>query len=171
MQLLMEHSQRGKVFSLWVKYELLGQEQTLVEKYNIKRTVLVEGNPRQERERAFKMGAALAVVVAGAMFPFSTPADAAAFGLITLVVAPFVIYFRIRETIRVEDILNGRHFACRSIITLLNKKQQISEMAERFTHFLESLKNWGGREVVELAPDRPPVARFVEKPHAAHAAE
>ena len=26
MQLLMEHSQKGKVFRLWAKYELLGQE-------------------------------------------------------------------------------------------------------------------------------------------------
>jgi hypothetical protein len=62
-----------------------------------------------------------------------------------------VIYYRIRETIRLEDALNGRHFACRSIITLLEKKQQMSEMAEKFTQFLELLKNWGGREVIEMA--------------------
>ena len=97
---------------------------------------------------------------------FRAPADAVLLGLIALVGGWIVIYKRIRETITVEDILNGRHFACRSIITLLNKKQQISEMAERFTHFLETLKNWGGREVIEMAPDRPPIARFVERPPA-----
>jgi hypothetical protein len=43
----------------------------------------------------------------------------------------------------------------------------MSEMAEKFTQFLELLKNWGGREVIELAPDRPPIARFVERPRAA----
>ncbi|MGC1954394.1 MAG: hypothetical protein WA970_17825 [Gammaproteobacteria bacterium] len=172
MQLLMEHAQKGKVFSLWVKYELIEQERALVDKYNIRRTVLVEGNPRQEKERAAKMAAALAVVVAVGAFPFlGGPVPAIALAIIVFVLGWISIYNNIRETVRVEDILHGRHFACRSIITLLNKKQQISEMAERFTHFLETLKNWGGREVVEMAPDRPPVARFVEKPHAAHAAE
>jgi hypothetical protein len=52
MQLLLEHSQKG---SLWAKYELLGQEQALVDRYNIRSVVLVEGNPRQERDRAMKM--------------------------------------------------------------------------------------------------------------------
>ena len=70
MQLLMEHAQKGKVFSLWVKYELIEQERALVDKYNIWRTVLVEGNPRQEKERAAKMAGALAVVVAVGAFPF-----------------------------------------------------------------------------------------------------
>ena len=63
MQLLLEHSQKGKVFSLWVKYELLAQEHNLVDKYNVRKVVLVEGNPRQERERAMKLAGALAVVV------------------------------------------------------------------------------------------------------------
>ena len=40
-------------------------------------------------------------------------------------------------------------------------------MAEKFTQFLEALKNWGGREVIEMATGRPPIARFVERPHAA----
>ena len=87
--------------------------------------------------------------------------------ILVFAVAVFVIRYKIRETIKVGDILNGRHFACRSIITLLEKKQQISEMAEKFTQFLEALKNWGGREVIEMAPDRPPIARFVERPQAA----
>lgn len=55
MQLLLEHSQKGKVFSLWVKYELLAQEHNLVDKNNVRKIVLVEGNPRQERERAMKL--------------------------------------------------------------------------------------------------------------------
>lgn len=63
MQLLLEHSQNGKVFRLWAKYELLPQERELVERYNINKVVLVEGNPSQERDRAMKMAIALAVVV------------------------------------------------------------------------------------------------------------
>jgi hypothetical protein len=40
MQLLLEHSQKGKAFSLWVKYELLPQEHNLVDKYNVRKVVL-----------------------------------------------------------------------------------------------------------------------------------
>src|SRR5512132_2499619 len=63
MQLLLEHSQKGKVFSLWVKYELLAQEHNLVDKYNVRKVVFVEGNPSQERERAMKLAIGLSVVV------------------------------------------------------------------------------------------------------------
>ena len=117
------------------------------------------------------MAAALAVVVGVGAFPFRGPGPAIALAIIVFILGWIGIYNNIRETVRVEDILNGRHFACRSIITLLDKKQQISGMAERFTHFLETLKYWGGQEVVEMAHKRPPVARFVEKPRAVHAAE
>jgi hypothetical protein len=87
--------------------------------------------------------------------------------ILVFAVAVFVIRYRIRETIKVGDMLTGRHFSCRNIITLLEKKQKISEMGEKFTQFLELLKNWGGREVIEMAPDRPPIAKFVERPRAA----
>jgi hypothetical protein len=168
MQLLLEHSQKGKVFSLWVKYELLAQEHNLVDTYNVRKVVLVEGNPRQERERAMKLAGALAVVVFLLGFAaFGQPVAGITLALVAFPIGWIVIYNHIRETIRLEDALNGRHFACRSIITLLEKKQQMSEMAEKFTRFLELLKNWGGREVIELAPDRPPIARFVERPRAA----
>jgi hypothetical protein len=170
MQLLLEHSQKEKVFRLWAKYELSGQELTLVDRYNIRGTVLVEGNPREERERAVKMGGALGVVVfllIFLMFGFMALNAAITMALIVFAVGSLAIYKNIREKITVEDILNGRHFACQSIITLLEKKQQISKIAEDFTQFLEALKNWGGREVIEMAPGRAPVARFVDKPHAA----
>jgi Na+/H+ antiporter NhaD/arsenite permease-like protein len=45
-----------------VKYELLAQEHSLV-KYNVRKVVLVEGNPRQERERPMKLAIGLSVVV------------------------------------------------------------------------------------------------------------
>lgn len=176
MQLLLEHAQKGKVFSLWAKYELLGEEEKLVDQYNIRSVVLVEGNPREEWSRARKMAGALAVIVyiAGVFWAasqrvsdFQALLGAVPLAVLVFAVAVFVIRYKIRETIKVGDILNGRHFACRSIITLLERKRQISEMAEKFTHFLELLKNWGGREVFEMAPDRPPIARFVERPQAA----
>ena len=116
------------------------------------------------------MGGALGVVVfllIFLMFGFMALNAAITMALIVFAVGSLAIYKNIREKITVEDILNGRHFACQSIITLLEKKQQISKIAEDFTQFLEALKNWGGREVIEMAPGRAPVARFVDRPHAA----
>lgn len=162
MQLLLEHSQKGKIFSLWVKYELLAQEHNLVDTYNVRKVVLVKGNPSQERERAMKLAGALAVVVF--LLGFAAFGQPVAGITIAFPIGWIAIYHHIRETIRLEDALNGRHFACRSIITLLEKKQQMSEMAEKFTRFLELLKNWGGREVIELAPDRPPIQVCGEAP-------
>jgi hypothetical protein len=48
MQLLMEHSQKGKVFRLWITYELSEPELSLVERYNIRQVILVEGNRQAE---------------------------------------------------------------------------------------------------------------------------
>jgi hypothetical protein len=167
MQLLLEHSQHGGVFRLWAKYELMEAENNLVERYGIKRFILVEGDVRRDRERALKLAGALAVVAFLIGFALNGPPAGVALALVTFVIGAIAIYNNIRETLKVEDIISGRTFSCRSIVTLLEKKRQIGEMGERFARFLELLKNWGGREVIEMAPDRPPMARFVERPRAA----
>src|SRR5512132_3676771 len=135
MQLLLEHVQKGKTFALWAKYELLGQEETLVEQYNIRQVILVEGNPQAEWSRARKMAGALALVyLAGIFWAVSQGGNdiqallaALPPAILVFAVAVFVIRYKIRETIKVGDILNGRHFACRSIITLLEKERQLSD--------------------------------------------
>src|SRR5512134_1503494 len=63
MQFLLEHVQKGKTFALWARYELLGQEEKLVEQYNIRQVILVDGNPREEWSRARKMAGSLAICV------------------------------------------------------------------------------------------------------------
>jgi hypothetical protein len=176
MQLLLEHSQKSKVFSLCGQNMSFWARNRRSLTGTTRSVVLVEGNPRQERDRAMKMAIGLSVVifllgfVGSRSLGFVGSGQALAgipLALLAFPIGWIVIYHQIRETIKVGDILIGRHFACRSIITLLEKKQQISDVAQKFTQFLETLKNWGGREVVEMAPDRPPIARFVERPRAA----
>jgi hypothetical protein len=114
------------------------------------------------------MAAAVAVVIGLIAIPFfGTPLAAISWGIPAFVIACPVIYSRIKETIRVEDVLNGRHFACRTIITLLNKEDELGQLAERFAVFLDTLKDWGGRAIVDIPPGRPPIARFIAKPRAA----
>lgn len=129
--------------------------------------ILVQGNVRHDRERAMKLAAVLAVIAGLIELSFGPPPMAVTVAVITFILGSIGIYNNIKETIRVQDMLDGRHFSCRSITTLLQKQEQIGEMGETFTRFLERLKNWGGRQVIEMAPDRPPIARFVERPHAA----
>jgi hypothetical protein len=59
MQLLIQRGQTegtvkiGKpVFSLWAKFELTGEEQTLIDRYKARNTVLYPGNPNDLRKAA-----------------------------------------------------------------------------------------------------------------------
>jgi hypothetical protein len=176
MQVLLQRVQKGKVFSLWMKYELAKDEEELIDRYDIRKVILVEGNPREEWSRARRMAGALAIIVyiAGVFWAASQRANdfqallgAIPLAVLVFAVAVFVIRYKIRETINVRDILNGRHFACRSIITLLNKEEELGNLAQKFAVFLDTLKDWGGRAVVEIPPGRPPIARLIGKPRAA----
>jgi hypothetical protein len=51
--------------------------------------------------------------------------------------------------------------------SLLNKEDELGQLAERFAVFLDTLKDWGGRAIVDIPPGRPPIARFIAKPRAA----
>src|SRR5512132_1172686 len=96
------------------KYELLGQEETLAEQYNIRQLILVEGNPQAEWSRARKMAGALAVLVylAGIFWAVSQGGNdiqallaALPLAILVFAVALFFIRYKIRETIKVGDIL------------------------------------------------------------------
>jgi hypothetical protein len=164
MQVLLERLQKGRNFSLWMKYELSEHEEELITKYHVRNYLLVEGNPKEEQSRALKLAGALAVL---AFLLVSGPGGigaglGAAFW--TFVLGWIGIYYSIRERIKVRDILNGRHFACRSIVTLLNKENELGELAKTFAVFLEDLEHWGGRVVVEVAAGRAPITKFEERP-------
>jgi preprotein translocase subunit Sss1 len=104
MQVLLQRVQKGKVFSIWIKYELAQHEEELVDKYNIRKVVLVAGNPWQEFIRSLKMAAAVAVVIGLIAIPFfGTPLAAISWGIPAFVIACPVIYSRIKETIRVTS--------------------------------------------------------------------
>lgn len=44
-------------------------------------------------------------------------------------------------------------------------EEEIAQVADGFRHVLEAMKNWGGREIIELAPYQAPILRVIEKSH------
>jgi hypothetical protein len=170
MQLLIQRGQRDSimspVFHLWAKFELKDEELALLDKYKMNKAIITEGNTRRDVIKSAIYGAILAMV---AYLLISIFADNAS-GLILVFGIPiltYLIYNRIRERIKVNDIINGRSFSCHSISTLMEKEQAITKTAVMFREFLEAMKTWGGKEVIEIEPDTQPKLRVIEQPHAA----
>ena len=169
MQLLIQRGQGKTIllrlpnFKLWAKFELTPEEAALINKYQVHDHILVEGIPGQLR-KAMIISGVLGFFVYGLFAPQAGFGDAILILFSVFAVGSFVIYHNIREQIRVRDILNGRFFACKSVVSLMAKEQNIAEMANAFRHLLEAMKNWGGREIIELEPYKEPVLRLIEPP-------
>jgi hypothetical protein len=169
MQLLIQRGQgktivlRRPNFKLWAKFELNPEEAALINKYQVHDHVLVEGIPGQLR-KAMIISGVLGVFAWGLIAPKARFEEGIQIALLVFGVGSLVIYDSIREQIRVRDILDGRFFKCKSVVTLITKEQNIAEMANAFRHLLEAMKNWGGREIIELEPYKEPALRLIEPP-------
>jgi hypothetical protein len=170
MQLLIQRGQRksypGPVFQLWAKFELRDEEQALINKYNVSKSILTEGDMKRDIIKSVMYS--LAVSIVGYIFIsiFAVRLPLVELILIIPLVA-LAIYNRIRERIIVSDILNGRNFNCNSIGVLMEKEKTITDMAVMFRQFLEAMKNWDGREVLDIEPGTQPKLRVIEQSHAA----
>jgi hypothetical protein len=162
--LLIQRGQRKiiifPIFDLWAKFELTLEEEALIDKYRVRKHILVEGKPLQ-RWKAAIFGIIIAGVIAAIVHNFL---GAQLITLLVFVGSAFLLYHQFREEIRVSDILDGRHFACRSVVKLMAQEQEVTEMAHAFRHLLEAMKNWGGREIIELEPYKEPALRLIEPP-------
>ena len=173
MQLLLKRSQSsdpGRVrFDLWAQFEVSDDEKALLDKYRARDAILSEGDAKRDLIRAAKYAAILAVLILflAPAFLGTTLSTAFGLGVLAFAVGTYGIYQQIREEIRVSDILTGRSFACRSVLTLMEKERTITEMAVVFRQFLEAMKNWGGAEAIAIEPEHKPTMRVLEPRHAA----
>jgi|1185.fasta_scaffold103293_2 hypothetical protein len=171
MQLLIKRGQHkgmgGKpVFDLWVQFELTLEEQGLIHKYGVQNFILSYGNVRRDVIKSILYAWILSIfvlIISSFTFGISQGIELS-FLIITL--GSYTIYHRIRETIKVQDILEGRTFACGSVIGLFEKQDTLAKMALEFRRFLEATKTWGGKEVIILEPDKEPELRVIEQRHA-----
>jgi hypothetical protein len=172
MQLLIQRGQRNSypspVFQLWAKFELREDENALITKYKVSKSVLVEGNTWQDIKKAAMYSCALSLI---GYILISISAMRMRMPLFELILAipllTWAIFNRIREKIIVRDILDGRNFTCNSIGILMEKEKTITDMAVMFRQFLEAMKNWDSREVIDIEPYAQPKLRVIEPPNAA----
>ena len=172
MQLLLKRNQSAgamsrPTFKLWAQFELTEEEQALIDRYRVHRAVLSEGDPERDLTTSAKRAAVLAVMVTIVAVTQVSPYEALTWGLAAFAAGTYLIYQQIREEIRVSDLLTGRSFSCRSVMTLIEKERTVTDMAVVFRQFLEAMKTWGGAEVVQIEPREKPTVRVVEPRHAA----
>src|SRR5215212_3881206 len=155
-------------FDLWAKFDVTEEESALINKYSVRNAILSEGNTRRDAFRALRYGVLLtiAVTVVTSALRFNAGLVFLA-GLISLTVGSYLIYQQIREQILVSDILEGREFVCRSVVTLIEKEELLKRMALSFRHLLEAMRTWGGTQVIEITPERAPTLKLVEPSDAA----
>ncbi len=143
------------VFNLWAKAELLPEEEALLAKYrDVRNAVLLDG----DATRALKLAAYIALPLAAAVALFVLANVSAGTAAVTFLfafgLAAYLIYEQLREQVYIRDLLNGRAFKCRSVTELMEKEEIIKGMAVNFRQLLEDMKDWGGKEVVAIAPLR-----------------
>jgi hypothetical protein len=170
MQLLIQRGQRNSypspVFQLWAKFELREDENALITKYKVSKTVLVEGDTWRDIKKATMYSCALSLI-GYVLISISTVRMPLIELILAIPLLTWAIFKRIREKIIVQDILDGRNFTCNSIGILMEKEKTITDMAVMFRQFLEAMKNWESREVIDIEPYAQPKLRVIEPPNAA----
>jgi hypothetical protein len=161
MQLVMK---RSRLSGLWSRFRITArldldtQEQHLLVRYSLRGMTLTEGRLRRDLLRTTLISLPIVLIftfllaIIMAVFKTISVNPAAAIFLFILFVTFIVVYLQIRETVSVSDLLIGRDFKARSLISLLNTESRIRKMAEIFQRILEQAKTWHEPEVIDLTP-------------------
>jgi hypothetical protein len=157
MQLLIRRGQTegmlSPVFQLWARFELKEEELALLNKYKMGGAIITEGNTKHDLIKALIYGLILALLVSLIIGFLPVRLPIIVTFILPLILFPLFAYFiyeKIREQIKVNDILDGRSFNCNSIGVLMEKEEKITETAVMFRQFLEAMKNWGGNRAIQF---------------------
>lgn len=166
MRLLIQRRQKstpfGRIrFYLSTRLELDEEERKLVAKYDVRDAIVFLGDLRRDVIRAAVGAVLLTAAVVIAMFVLITFSGrilglsmdvTVQFLLAIFVVLWIVVYRKIKETVTIADLINGRAFKCRSVFDIQDVEKLLRKVAFVIAQLLEDMKNWGGREVVPVAP-------------------
>ncbi|MDJ0977263.1 MAG: hypothetical protein QNI87_01875 [Erythrobacter sp.] len=163
MKVLLKREQRpgffGKVtFKLWAMLEVNEDERTLIERYDIDKSVVLIGDDTGLWRVGASFGLGIAIVTFLALFFLLDfgwqPAGAVA--LLVFIVATYWCINELRQTIFMKDLLHGRSFNCFSIVELAKKEAVLEYMCQALRQVVESAKHWDGvehRDVIVLPPE------------------
>ena len=152
MNLLFKRAQTdgatGKVkFRLWAAAELDDDEQRIVKRYRFDDAVLIQVDvPNLLRNAAIvALATGLVVMLLLLQMSLGMPIAAAA-GL----AAGYFYYDRKRESVLVRDLINGRYFACNSVVELARKEAWVKDAVAVFRQVMETAKHWDGTETIPI---------------------
>ena len=149
MQLVMRRHRLEK--GLWYKFKinarmvLDAEESGLLTKYRLEKVILTPGNVARDLRRAVGIAAVLTIMLYS-FRGFGGPL------LLAFVVLTFLAYHQIREEVRVNDLINGRDFKARSLLSLLQKEHAIRKMSAVFANVVAQARTWDEPEVIDLEP-------------------
>jgi hypothetical protein len=149
----------GVMFTLWVKAELDDEETKLLQKYQFQHALLIADDWVATLRKCFRSAVLIgfvAWIVLWFFFSWFT-----SFVLTLLVVFGITAYYynELRGNIYVRDLVHGRKFRCFSIVELIRKEHSLLGLSAYLRQILESAKNWDGREVLEVPPLSPELAK------------
>jgi len=131
----------GPMFSLRAAVEFTEEEALLLNKYNLDKA--------ESGRNSF--GSPPAIFTWFKLIPVCM--------IITLVMTA-VYYNVLSERIVVRDLMRvGRRFYCDSVVELVNKEAYLNHICQYLSQVLETSKNWGDKDVVEITPLDTRVAR------------
>jgi len=165
MKLLLKRSQtRGRfrmvIFKLWGKVELEGDEQKIIDRYDIDQAVLIFSDQPNLKRLAIGAG-----IVAAIILYFVLGYILGGFGKFLGIVgggfAGWFVFDRLRETIYVKDLLYGRDFRCWSIVTLATREHYLMGIVSYLRQVMESAKHWDGTETLDVPRLDPDTAKQI----------
>ncbi len=130
MKLLIRRNQKSGMisskvtFTLDARAELTADEAARVKKYRMGDTVIYES------AGAEKMAAVGAVWTGAIGYALRRVAKA--------------------MQVKVDDVVNGKHFECKDIVEMLAVEEQVKEACQMFKRMLESATHFEGEEVLEV---------------------
>jgi hypothetical protein len=169
MQLVM---QRDRLVGSWYDFKinarlvLVEDESLIIGKYKLRDVSLIEGDPWRDMKRAAWIAVPLAALLSYILAFFNMPGigiNIPTF-IVILVISYGLIYAQIREEVIVKDLLNGREFKARSLVSLLNKEHEIRKMSDVFERIIDQARTWQEPEVIDLKEE--PYISVDEEDHA-----
>ena len=145
-----EGGMRRVQFKLWAKIEVDADEQEIIRRYRFGDASLIRELQPELLRHCGMIGLAAFVVAFIVLYSALSTTLALVLALIAGGGAGYWWFHEKRETIFVNDLLQGRYFTCPSVIELARKEADLTNICATFRQVMESAKHWDGTETIDV---------------------